>query len=164
MKEIKLTQNQTALVDDEDYNKVKVIKWFAVKCKNTYYAKGHLYSKGEDKTICLHRIIMNTPDDMEVDHKDHNGLNCQKNNLRNCTHRQNGMNGTSRGKSKYLGVYLMKGETYKNKTYRDTIAAKIGVKGKNIYLGAFKTEEAAALAYDEAAKIHYGEFANLNFK
>ena len=41
--------------------------------------------------------------------------------------------------------------------------AKITAKGKQYFLGVFKTEEAAGRAYDEAAKKYHGEYARLNF-
>jgi uncharacterized protein YbcV (DUF1398 family) len=102
----------------------------------------------------MHREIMNTSDNMECDHGDHNGLNCQRYNLKNCTHAQNQMNKTYLGKSNYMGV------SYNRKS----IVAHICPKGIKIHLGTFQTEIEAAHARDNAAKIYFGEFANLNFK
>jgi hypothetical protein len=101
---------------------------------------------------------MDTPDNMLTDHKDFNGLNCQRNNLRNCTKSQNQMNKKSRGASNYLGVHY---QYWKDSKY---ITASIRLKRDCFYLGIFKTEEAAARAYDVKAKELFGEFANLNFK
>jgi hypothetical protein len=153
MKKIKLTQGLSAQVDDSDYPWLNVWKWCAVKGKYTYYA---VRSKpGErHKLLWMHRLIMNTPDDQEVDHQDHNGLNCQRHNMRNATHSENKKNVTPFGRSKYLGV------SYHGKR----IQASININGKPTHLGYFKTEEAAARRYDEMAKLHHGEFANLNFK
>lgn len=154
MKEIKLTQEQVALVDDWNYDWLNSWKWFANKNKNTYYAR----RRNGNKYISMHRLIMNTPRDKDVDHEDHNGLNCQEHNMRNCTNKQNQANRISHGKSKYLGVYYNKTKGY---TY---IRAQIQGDGKNINLGQFKTEEDAARAYDAAAKLLFGEYACLNFK
>lgn len=156
MKEIKLTQNKIASVDDEDYEYLNQWKWYAFKRGHTYYVVRHISYK--DKLIFMHRLIMKPDNGMEVDHIDHNGLNNQKANLRNCSHAENSRNKSATGSSKYLGVAF----AYKNgHTY---IKSMININGRNTHLGIFKTEELAAHKYDEMAKIHHGEFANLNFK
>jgi hypothetical protein len=99
---------------------------------------------------------MNTPKGMVVDHIDHNGLNCQKYNMRNCTKSQNAKNMVQpNGNTKYIGVHFRK-DRNKYLAYYE--------KGKKIYLGYFSTPLEAALVRDAAVKIAYGEFANLNFK
>jgi hypothetical protein len=91
---------------------------------------------------------------MQVDHIDHNGLNNQQSNLRNCTGSQNQRNKRGYGKSNYIGVYPDKG------SYR----AYIFVGGIIKYLGSFKSEKDAATARDIASKEYYGEYANLNIQ
>jgi len=157
MKTIPLTQDKVALVDDEDYCKVIKLKWFAQKgSNNNFYAINR--GDGSHSTrrfIAMHRFIMDAPANLQVDHIDHNGLNNQKSNLRICTCQQNQTNKTAFGKSKYRGVFFDEGR----------IRCAIKINGKYKYLkGSFKTEEEAAHAYDVLAKIHHGEFANLNFK
>lgn len=158
MKEIKLTQGQVALVDDEDYEYLNQWKWCANRSIGGYYAVRTDKQKADQKreTICMHRLILNAPKGLQVDHINHNTLDNTKQNLRICTNSQNQMNRSPCGKSKYLGVTY-----YRNNT---CLRASIKANNKSIHLGYFKTEEEAAHAYDEAAKKYFGEFANLNFK
>lgn len=162
MKEIKLTQNKVALVDDEDYEYLNQFKWYAKKDKYTYYAGRGVRYGNKVYQLQMHRIIMNTLEIMEIDHKDHNGLNNQKSNLRICTRSQNNKNVMPWGKSKYLGV-CFSNSSYKDKTYT-SIQSRIRVDGKIYHLGASKTEVQAARRYDAAALYFHNEFANLNFK
>ena len=108
----------------------------------------------------MHRIIMNTPPYMQVDHIDHNGLNNQKDNLRNCSHAENMCNRRSSGGSQYLGVSQHR-VSANGKVYL-YFQAYIQADNKNMYIGSFSTEDEAAIAYNEAAHKYHGEFANLN--
>jgi hypothetical protein len=153
MRLIPLTQGKFTQIDDEDYDHLITLKWYAVKNNNTFYAMTKITINGVRKTKYMHRMILNTPCGYEGEHSDRNGLNNQRYNLRNATHSQNQMNRKSWGSSPYLGVSIRNG----------SITARIKLNGKCIYLGAFKSEKDAAIAYDNAARQHHGEFANLNF-
>ena len=153
MKEIELTQGKFAQIDDSDFKYLNQFKWYALKNRNTYYAQRTQTINGKECAIKMHRIIMKTPSKLEVDHKDHNGLNCQRHNMRNCTFTQNRKNRKSWGKSKYLGVSF---------DSNHIPFARIRINGKLIRLGSFLLEQDAAIAYNKAALNYHGEYANLN--
>lgn len=157
MKLIPLTQGQFAQVDDSDYVNLNQWKWYAKKDRNTYYAVRH--NRGKNRSlIYMHRVIMETSPDQQVDHEDHNGLNCQRDNMRNCTFQQNTFNKIPRSNTGYVGVYMHTGVN------AGRIEARIMSNGITIYLGYFHSIIEAAYARDEAAREYHGEFASLNFK
>lgn len=142
-----------ALVDDEDFEKLNQFNWYAHKDCNTFYAGRHITVDGKRTTQLMHNVILNGKG---IDHRDGNGCNNQKTNLRLCTNQENCMNqrkqtGTS---SIYKGVSLFKRD---NKWQ-----ASIMLNGKKIYLGLFNSEIEAAKAYNDKAVALFCEFANLN--
>lgn len=90
MKEISVGQGLFAMVDDGDYATLIKYNWHAIRADNTIYVGTTGIVKG--KVIKMHRLIMNTPSHLVVDHIDHNGLNNQRHNLRNCTQGENACN------------------------------------------------------------------------
>ena len=142
-----------AKVDAEDYQKLAAYDWQIFKNNSSNFYAARIEG---GKIVSMHREIMHNPAGLFVDHKDRNGLNNTKQNLRLATCGQNNCNRRKKeGSSKYRGVSYCK----KNRKWR----ASITFNGKDIWLGQFDTEEDAARAYDEAAKIYHGEFAALNF-
>jgi len=162
MKKIELTQNQYALVDDEDFDKLNQWKWYATyqPCVKSFYAVRHLRGNKNSKrqSILMHRIIMDTPRNMQTDHINHDTLDNRKQNLRICTVGQNNSNRINHKNftSKYKGVYSDK----RNKNLR--WIAQIRINTKAVYLGAFKSEIQAAKAYNKKARELFGEYALLN--
>jgi len=159
MKQIKLTQGKFTLVDDEDFEELNQFNWYANKKLNTFYAVRNEYNKGKHKTLFMHRVVLRlTNSNIKCDHINHNGLDNQKSNLRTCTHSQNQRNSRNRigTTSKYKGVHFCK---QANKWRVFIMGNK-----KQIHIGYFKNEIEAAKKYDEFAILHFGEFANLNFK
>lgn len=156
MKTIQLTQNKITLVDDEDYEYLSQWKWNAFKTKNGFYAARCIWVNKKPKNIYMHRLIMNTEKGLMCDHIDHDTLNNQKSNLRNCTRQQNQLN---------KNLYCHSKNKYKGMTYHTgAYTVSVNYQNKRYYLGRFKDEIEAAKAYDKKALELHGEFANLNFK
>lgn len=146
-----------ALIDDQDFEMVSCRKWHCHFSANGVYAQSTWYN-GQNLCVSLHRFILGLSNPkIQVDHIDHNGLNCTRDNLRTCSIAQNQFNRLpyNRGSSNYKGV------SWRGK--REKWRAIIKFNRKPIELGQFDSEIDAARAYDEAARKLFGEFAYLNF-
>ena len=155
---IPLTQGKYAIVDIEDYKWLMRWKWCAQKDRYTYYAvRNETRAKRNDehKTIQMHRAILNISQGMQADHRNHNGLDNRRRNIRTCTHAQNQHNQRPQKncESKYKGV----------RRHRAKWQAEIQNHNKYIYLGTYESEIEAAKVYDAKAIELFGEFAYTNF-
>ena len=168
MKIIKAINGTEILVDDYDYDNLIQYNWWIHT-----YKSGNQYAETGHKPIRMHRLILGLTDSkILVDHKDRNGLNNQRNNLRESTKSTNAMNKLANGAIKYKGVsmriqkqkYFHKGSgEYRYANTKDSIVARIKLNGVSIRIGSgYKTIEDAALAYNQAAIKYHGEFAVLN--
>ena len=153
MRKIYLANNKgIALVDDEDYDWLNEYKWH-INIGGYAETKIKINNKWFNKF--MHRILIEPPKNMFVDHIDHNKLNNKKNNLRIATKSQNSMNRPKyNGTSKYKGVCWDK---RKNK-----YISEIMLNNKTYYLGEFMNEIDAAKAYNKKAIELHGEYAYLN--
>jgi hypothetical protein len=158
MKEVALSQGKVALVDNQDY--VLLMngpKWHAKKDRYTFYAERVLYKPNGTKTTeTMHRFIMGLiQGDPKTDHKDGNGLNNQRHNLRIATTAQNNQNTKLRkdNKSGVRGVSWHKGI---GKWH-----AQISLDGNIKSLGYFSYLKAAQQARAQAEIMYHGEFSAL---
>lgn len=160
---VALTQGKFALVDEVDFADVSRWNWCAVQKRsktNNFYSwyafRGRTPDEANGRTtpVLLHRYLLGEPPE-DVDHRNRDGLDNRRENLRKATHKQNMMNSPSRkGSSRFKGVSWS----------RNHWRASIRDNYKTVHLGRFATEEEAARAYDEAARrLHGSEFARVNF-
>jgi hypothetical protein len=148
--QIKLTSGYEATIDLSDYYKVLGYTWWPLVVPTNVYACTTI----DGKTVLMHRLIRQPPDDLEVDHQDHNGLNNRWRNLRICTHSQNHANRPAFYSDTYRGV---------SPTRYGRWRARVMKQGQEYYAGTFDTPEEAARARDCLALELFGEFAILNF-
>ncbi len=147
MREIELTQNLHALVDDADFDTLNLLKWCAIKTgREAWYAK--------NKNQYMHCVIMGSKN---INHINGNGLDNRRSNLRKVVTNESQQ---TRRKSKSPSSSKYKGVSY-NK-WAKKWSAYISTSRKQKHLGYFEDQETAAIAYNEAAKERFGKFARLN--
>lgn len=159
MKRIPLTKGMFALVDDDMFDELNAYHWQASRNRDggVWYAGRGAYLGIKHRTIFMHDQIMNPPAGLIVDHRNQQGLDNRRENLRICTHSQNlqNMRIPKSNKSGFKGVsWHVVGHKWQ---------ACIRVNGKTLYLGLFADLIEAAHAHDRAAREHFGQFARLNF-
>lgn len=149
---IPLSQGLFAVIDGQDEDRVCIGKWTAARVGSSdcFYA----FRKVAGRIVLMHRLVMGSPDS-EVDHIDRDGLNNRRSNLRPCTTAQNAAN-----RRKPISG---KSSRFKGVSRRKEPGAKWRMSCAHQVEREFDTEEAAARAYDEAARRIYGPFARVNF-
>ena len=157
MKKILLTQGKFAIVDDADFSELSKHKWCV---NNNGYAIRTLWFGAEHRPkqrhLLMHRIIAGAKGGQLVDHENGDKLDNRRRNLRISNKSLNGCNrGIPRHNTTgYKGVV--------KHSQSNGWVAQITVGGKNLYIGHFPHPQLAALAYNNAAKAAFGEFAQLN--
>jgi hypothetical protein len=157
MKTLPISNGYSVLIDDEDLELVQQFHWQPDIRPWAIYAMRTAKKNGKQYKMRMHRLIMGVLDDhyVKVDHKNGNGLDNRKENLRVCSNSQNLMNSVKpKGNNRFKGVYYRE----RNKKFQAMIKAE----GKRLHLGLFTSEEDAARAYNDAALTYFGEFAKLN--
>jgi hypothetical protein len=154
-RELPLSRGMVALVDEADYDAVAAVgKWYANPCGRLFYARRNYWVQGRCHSLRMHSLITGW---QYVDHRNGNGLDNRRANLRPADGASNAMNRSMRtdNTSGFKGVTRVSNST--------AWAARLGLRGERYHLGVFPTAIDAALAYDAAAVEHFGEFARLNF-
>jgi len=159
-RKIPLTQGKFTIVDPEDYERLAKYKWYLSMSPTSSYAARWQRTRpgGLRKKIWMHREVIYISKHMLCDHINGNGLDNRETNLRPATVSQNLCNRPktkAKTRSKYKGLEW-------DKTQRKW-KVRIQQNGRKIYLGSFTTEIDAARAYDNKAKVLFGQFASLNF-
>jgi AP2 domain-containing protein len=157
MRTLPLTRGLVAFVDDGDFERLSKFHWQAVFIKGNWYAKRARWNGKNNDSVYLHSEVLQTSE--PVDHRDGNGLNNRRKNLRSANKSKNGMayrRKTPGKTSQYRGVSFHK----PSGKWRAYICSE----SRMLHLGLFEFEQDAARAYDVAAKEHFKGFASPNFK
>jgi hypothetical protein len=151
---IKLTQGKETCVDLADWPQVQRLRWFTRRRPHTFYVYAW-HGKGREH-IPLHRLITggHFP---QVDHKDGNGLNNQRSNLRAATTQENNRN----CKLRVTNLSGFKGVSWSRQSKK--WKAQIMDSGRQLHLGVFASLLEAVECYDEKAKSLFGAFTRPNF-
>ena len=153
--EVPLANGGVAFVDDVDYDAVSQYVWRATTHKNTTYAQRSWSERNKTRNQYLHHFIMPIIHRKEVDHRNRNGLDCSRENLRYATRSQNMANQkTHNERVGYKGVWP---------TRSNTFSSMITLNYRQYSVGTFPTAVGAALAYDREARRIFGEYARPNF-
>jgi hypothetical protein len=150
---INLQHNFTTIIDDEDYHLIREYHWYAAEGVSTFYVQAGVYKDGVAMDLVrMHRVILGVPDGYQVDHRNGNGLDNRRVNIRVCTHQQNMCNKKIPicNTSGYKGVYFA--------SHINKFIARIGYKNKRIHLGCFNTAIEASIVYENKARELFGDF------
>lgn len=148
MKQIELSQNKYAIIDDEDFDEISKYKWHF---SHGRYAFTNLHIDGIGKRpVSMHRMLMGYPKHpYEIDHINRDGLDNRRCNLRIVTAKENQKNRKlpKNNSSGVQGVNFLK--------RLNKWVAYVYVSNKRIHLGVFEQKDDAISARKLAEK-EYG--------
>lgn len=150
MKALLLANGQSALLDNDDYERLS--RWSWRRNKDGYVVRRDVRHNAPATWMRLHRVVMGNPPGKFVDHINGDTLDNRRVNLRVCTSAENVRN--NRGRQPLKGIRSQSPMRF---------TAIISVNGRQRNIGTFDSEHTAALAYDLWAPFFYGDFARTNF-
>ncbi len=150
---VTLTKGYEAVVDAADVPLVAGRNWYAQVSPKAVYAARSEIVDGRQRCVLMHRAIAAAPDGLDVDHRDRDGINNRRKNLRVATRQQNQANRAANANcaSGIKGV----------RDIGSGFTAEIEAAGGRYYLGKFDSAAEAAAAYQGAARVLFGEFARV---
>jgi len=149
---ITLTQECVCVIDTDDVYLVKPFGWYAKKAPHTHYVVATI----NKSMVPMHRILLEVPRGVMIDHINRNGLDNRRSNLRQVTNSANVQNSGIRSdnNSGYKGVHMRPNGSYQ---------ARISYQGRRVVLGHYDDPVLAAKVYDTAARHFFGDHCGLNF-
>ena len=159
-RQIWLNNGMCAVVDEEDWHRLQGQSknlWQAQQGQGgVWYAYRRVLDPERKKRVkqYLHRVVMEAPPALLVDHIDGDGLNCRKVNLRCTTYGHNGHNYDQATSAPYRGI---------TRTRSGKWMAQITDRKDKVYIGTYALPEEAARCYDRGARRVYGKYARVNF-
>ncbi len=143
-------------VDAEDFEALSQFNWYITS--RGYAARKALNDIGKWSMVFMHRLIMNCPSDLYIDHINHDQLDNRKVNLRICKQWENMQNRRTKTSSKsgYRGVYVYPASKI------NPWAVVVSIQGKQKTLGYFDCPKKAALFYNQEIPKYNPDFYRLN--
>lgn len=156
---VPLSRGQFSIIDSSSMEEVKKYNWYASWSKGGkcfYAVRNFVVSPGKWERISLHSLLLGNKEGFMIDHMNGITLDNRLSNLRHATRSQNVCNQKLRINRKGFlkGAHWHKG----NKTW----TACIGLKGKHIHLGTFRSQEEAHAAYKNASLELHREFSRFS--